>query len=139
MQAGSFPQTSHEQTAVGHDDRQDVIVFMCDAPREFTEDFELLSAGKLVAQRFGVAPQQSLVQRSPHGRCQSREAIFQNIVGGSISKGIHRRLLTNHSRHDKKWNIGSDPFRQLQDLQAITTRKREVGEHEIHTAMLKRS
>ena len=54
-----------------------------------------------------------------------------------FSDSVGRRILAYESRNDKKRNVGGDLLGELQSLQSITTRQREVGEHEIHAAVLK--
>ena len=85
-QSGSLTKPGHQQTAVGHDDCENVVVVVGDAPGEFSEDFELLRARELVAERFSITQKSRIVQRTPHSRSQTRETVFQNIVCCAISQ-----------------------------------------------------
>ena len=67
----SLVKTGHQQTAIGHDDCENVVVVVGDTPGEFSKYFELLRTRELVSQRFFVAQKSRIVQRTPHSRSQT--------------------------------------------------------------------
>ena len=100
---------------------------MGDTPSEFSEYFELLRTRELVSQRFFVTQNSSILQRTPHSRSQTRDAVFQNIVCGTISQGIHCGLLADDSRNDEKGHIRFHLLCESQGIQSITAWQREIG------------
>ena len=111
---------------------------MSHASREFSKDFEFLRAGELVAEGFPVAAERCLVQRSSHGGRQAGEAVFQDVVGRAILKRIHRRLFSDDSRNNEKWQIGLHLPGEPQCLHSVGAGQRKIGQNKIDAPAFER-
>lgn len=75
--------------------------------------------------------QSALLQRVRHGLAQAREAIFDQVVGRTLTHGRHGRLLANRAGHDDERNIQTARLQQIKRTQRVEPWQGIIGEDEV--------
>ena len=124
-----------DESAVGHDDSEDIVEVVRHAPGQAPEQFHFLRLEKLLLQEAFFVAVGRFRERAANGRHEAREARLQNVVRCAASHRVDGRIFADHAADDDQGDARANALRHGQGLQSVELRQLVVGENEVEAAL----